>query len=335
MLKLLQANRTKPKTDFNSTPIYAKVDLSKKTKYKPAECGTDSKPKRPIEPKARYETCHQDSESNNSYTNLYFENSLKYYENARELIKNNFNSVSKTETADSSEKCASDQFCTKCSQLQNNSSTTSKEQENYIIMNPICSVLQDTSLAFTDSHSVPDISLKQKPRCINLEQSKEKFTLGKERSDLLDSIKSVPYALQSVRMQEMNQKSEVLKSLDVKEENQKSPKFDATRCKSKSSGNRDSSSSNDSGFSFGSLKLQGNENVDSEILQQSISMRKNSFSTLNTTVLSPKTTRSKLSYDSLKETSFPFNQETTSIADDFNELNYRQKIVCKKGKFYI
>lgn len=333
-----QVERIKSKPDSDSTPLYAKVDLSKKTKYKLAEYNVDSKPSRPTEPKPKLNDFHRDSESNNSYTNLYFENSLKYYENARELIKSNNFLRDKSESNHERGNCIPSHCSAKYSQSLNNLET-SNGQGNYIIMNPICSILQNPTSVSSKSQSVLD-SPRQKPSlsCTDTDLSRfaEKFTLTRQRSDSFDSsVKNLPPPTSSsVNSQDSGDK-EALERTDVKDEPERSPRIDAARCKPKSSGNRDSSSSNDSGFSVGSLKLHGSETTaDAETqFQPSIMMRNNSFSAMNRTVVSSSKTNRSKSSDPLKDISFQFHLETVVPPGNVDVPICHQKILCKKGEY--
>lgn len=309
--------------------LYAKVDLSKKTKRKLPDHETDSK----LNQSDNSAKKAHDFESKNNYANLYFEKSLKYYENARELIKN---TEIKHDLDFHRATCNSVDFCERCTQLRNHSNGDELNgQANYIIMNPVCSLQSNPSNNLTKKQIFDSSKQKSTAFCANVELSKsmEKFSASsRQRSDSTSSAKSVPSTFHFHKNYDsFNQKFDDLKSDEIKINSiQTENKADAAKCKSKSCVNRDSSSSNDSGFSFGSLKLHGADvgDVDGQC-QTSIIIRNNSFGSTNRMTLSPKSTRSKSS-DPLKDVSFQFLHSTQLRSD--NEIpKCHKKVAFKKG----
>lgn len=304
----LQVNRTtlSLKSETNASSLYAQVDLSKKTKRKPKdETDLDGPSQNTSSPELGPQfqaIC--DPHSTASYANLLFENSLKFYENARELVRNSGGDDGCT--ANSADKnCAHGHFCVKCGHSKSVppiDNFTPGDQENYIMMNPICASEADSTAPNNGGEQPSSF-------CSNLQLSKsmDKFTAApnRHRSDSTGSAKSVPATFHYQKLQHdlwmlrgneqprVDDEKGVCKSESVE-----------SRCSSKATnGNRDSSSSNDSGFSFGSLKLQGIDNGDTE--QTASVMSSNPFVASSRTG-SPKTVRLKSS-DPMKDISFQFH----------------------------
>ncbi len=311
--------------DVKSTTLYAEVDLSKKTKRKLLTYNTETeRTGNKSESKSRTSDCNADSKSN--YTNLHFEHSLKYYENAKELTK----SCSFSEQELNTTKCESREGYSNIRTQQTNSSSSDMPsenvQENYIIMNPIATVLQN------------EVDVKRSPKKnsvleVNVERSKsvDKFSVfGRCRSDSTSSAKSVPSTFHFHKNKDPSggavPTSTEYKDIPLKSEGDETNKYPSKVC-----GNRDSSSSNDSGFSFGSLKLQGSETIESEMLYQSPMIRNNSFGTMHRT-RSFKSNSSKSS-DPLKDISFRFHN-TEILPSDSQIPTCHKTVNAKKGKVF-
>lgn len=317
LLPLLQVNRTtlSVKSETNASSLYAKVDLSKKTNRKLKD-GTDLNGQtQNISSTEVSSKCQSicDSSSNASYANLLFENSLKFYENAEELVRNgvvddgnNANSVDRN--------CEPGHYCAKCghskSILTSNDNFARGDQENYIIMNPICA---------SETRSMASDEAGQQPLgfCSNLQLSKsmDKFTAApnRRRSDSTGSAKSVPATFHIHKQQNdlWMLRGEEKPRVEAEKDVCKSESGES-RCSSKATnGNRDSSGSNDSGFSFGSLKLQGAENGDAD---QTVAVISSNAFVASSRTGSPKAIRSKSS-DPMKDISFQFHTGGQSAAD--------------------